>query len=131
VSIVGDRESSSAPYTTFAAAGDAAGVSILSTPNTGTGENDLFGAATARDGSTWAVGWYIDPSTGNHKTLVEHGVNGTWTVVPSPNPQPPAPGTPGDNGLASIAAIPGDGLWAVGDTTNVPGNAAPLILFHR
>ena len=32
---------------------------------------------------------------------------------------------------ASIAAIPGDGLWAVGDTTNVPGNAAPLIMFHR
>ena len=71
-------------------------------------------------------------STGNHNTLVEHGVNGTWKVVSSPNPQPPAPGSPGDNGLASVAAIPhGGGLWAVGDTTNVDGNSAPLILFHE
>jgi hypothetical protein len=32
-------------------------------------ENDLFAATTAADGSTWADGWYIDPSTGDHETL--------------------------------------------------------------
>jgi len=26
----------------------------------------------------------VDPSTGNHNTLVEHCVNGTWTIVPEP-----------------------------------------------
>jgi hypothetical protein len=36
---------------------------------------------------------------------------------------------PGDNALASVAAIPGDGLRIVGKTTNVDGNDAPLILF--
>lgn len=130
VTLVGDRESSTAPYTSFAASGDADGVSLVATRNRGSGENDLFSATTAGDGSTWAVGWFIDPSTGLHKTLAEHGVNGTWSLVSSPNPQPPAPGTPGDNGLASVTAIAGGGLWAVGDTTNVDGNAAPLIVFH-
>jgi hypothetical protein len=126
VSVVGDRESSLAPYTTFVASGDDRGVSLVTTPNSGTGENDLFGAATAADGSTWAVGWLIDPSTGNHETLVEHEVKGTWSVVHSPNPN----SSLGDDGLSSVAAIPGGGLWAVGLTTNADGNNAPLILHH-
>jgi hypothetical protein len=71
------------------------------------------------------------PEHGPHDTLVEHGVNGLWTVLPSTNPQPPAPGTPGDDGLASIVTIPGGGMWAVGNTTNVDGNRAPLIMFDR
>jgi hypothetical protein len=40
------------------------------TPNAGTGENDRFAAATAADGSTWAVGWDINTSTGNHDPLI-------------------------------------------------------------
>jgi Phosphoesterase family len=127
VSVVGDRESSVAPYTTFVAAGGEDRVSLVPTPNTGAGENDLFGAATARDGSTWAVGWFIDPSTGNHNTLVEHGVKGIWSVVDSPDPNQSL----GDNGLSSVAEIPGGGLWAVGQTTNTDGNRATLILFHE
>ncbi len=123
VSVVGDRESSTAPYTTFVAAGTASGASLVTTPNAGVGENDLFGATTAADGSTWAVGWTIDDS-GDHQTLVEQGVSGQWTVASSPNPNP------GDNGLASITATPGGGLWAVGVTTNSAGNFATLILHH-
>jgi hypothetical protein len=132
VTIVGDRESSTAPYTTFVASGGLRGLNIETSPSKGHGENDLFSVTTAGDGSLWAVGWYIDPRTGNHNTLVEHETSAGWTLVSSPNPQPPAPGTPGDNGLASIAVIPnGGGLWAVGNTTNVDGNAAPLILYHE
>jgi hypothetical protein len=124
--VVGDRESSAAPYTTFVAAGDGSGVRLVSSPNVGAGENDLFSAATALDGTTWAVGWLIDPTTGNHNTLVEHGVHGVWSVVDSPNPNPSL----GDNGLASVAVIPGGGLWAVGLTTNSDGNNAALIVHH-
>ena len=123
LSVVGDRESSAAPYTTFVAAGPASGVSLVTTPNAGTGENDLFGATTAADGSTWAVGWTID-ANGDHQTLIEQGVGGQWTVASSPDPNP------GDNGLSSITAIPGGGLWAVGVTTNAAGNFATLILYH-
>jgi hypothetical protein len=126
LTVVGDRESSTAPYTTFVASGDDEGVRLVASPNVGAGENDLFSAATADDASTWAVGWLIDPSTGNHNTLVEHGVNGAWSVVASPNPNP----SNGDNGLSSVAAIPGGGLWAVGLTTSAAGNNAPLILHH-
>jgi hypothetical protein len=126
ISIVGDRETGKAPYTTLVAAGPTRHVSILSTPNSGAGENDLFGATTAADGSTWAVGWLIDPSTDNHLTLIEHGVEGQWSVVPSPNPN----ASLGDVGLAGIVAVPGGGLWAVGETTNTAGNYATLILYH-
>jgi hypothetical protein len=123
LNVVGDTESSSSPYTTLVAGGAPNKLSILGTPNSGAGENDLFAAATAADGSSWAVGWEIDPSSGNHQTLTLQGVSGTWSVVPSPSP-----GT-SDNGLAGVTAIPGGGLWAVGIQTN-NGNAATLILHH-
>jgi hypothetical protein len=123
LSVVGDTESGLAPYTTLVAAGAPNKLSISNTPSSGAGENDLFAAATAADGSTWAVGWFIDPSSGNHQTLALQGVSGTWSVAPTPNP-----GT-SDNGLAGITAIPGGGVWAVGIQTN-NGNAATLILYH-
>jgi hypothetical protein len=123
VSIVGDRESSTAPYSTFVAAGPPSSVGIVSTPDVGTGENDLFAATTGSDGSTWAVGWEIDASSGVHNTLIEQGAGGSWSVVPSPNT-----GT-GDNGLAGITAVPGGGLWAVGVSAS-NGNFSTLIMYH-
>jgi hypothetical protein len=117
LTIVGDRESSTAPYTTLVAAGAPNSLSLLNSPNNGTGEQDLFAATTAPDGSTWAAGWFLN---GSEQTLTEHGVNGTWSIVASPSP-----GT-GDNGFAGIAGIPGGGLWAVGVTSN-NGNFSTLI----
>jgi hypothetical protein len=122
VSIVGDRESSTAPYTTFVASGAPGSVSIASTPNNGTAENDLFAATTAADGSTWAAGWYIN-SSGTHQTLVEQNAGRTWSLVPSPNT-----GT-GDNGLAGISAVPGGGIWAVGVSSS-HSNFSTLIMYH-
>jgi hypothetical protein len=122
LSLVGDTESSTAPYTTLVAAGAPGSQQILSTPNNGSGENDLFAAATAADGSTWAVGWYINAS-GTHQTLTEQGVGGVWSLAPSPNVNT------GDNGLAGVAAIPGGGLWAVGVSAG-KGNFSTLIMWH-
>jgi hypothetical protein len=126
VTTVGDRESSKAPYTSYVASGAPSDVDGVSTPNRGAGENDLFGIATASDGTMWAVGWFIDPSSGNHLTLVEQGAGGTWSLVPSPSPN----SANGDNGLSSVAPIPGGGLWAVGNTNNAAGNRATLVLHH-
>jgi hypothetical protein len=124
VSVVGDRESSTAPYTTFVAAGAPPnGVGIVGTPDVGTGENDLFAATTAADGSTWAAGWEIDPSSLVHSTLIEQGSAGVWTVVPSPN------SGSGDNGIAGITSVPGGGLWAVGVSSS-NGNFSTLIMYH-
>jgi hypothetical protein len=127
VTVVGQQETDTAPYTTYVAAGLPKSLSILATPNAGTGENDLFGVDLAADGSSWAVGWNIDTTTGNHDPLILHGVNGKWSVASSPNL-----GT-GDSGFAAIAAIPGGGLWAVGVTGpgKGKGNYSTLIEFHQ
>jgi hypothetical protein len=123
LNVVGDRETSVAPYTTLVVAGAPKGLSVVASPNNGSGENDLFAATTAGDGSTWAVGWFIDSSSGNHQTLIEHGASGQWSLDTSPNPGA------GDNGLAGITAVPGGGLWAVGVTAG-KGSFSTLILHH-
>jgi len=116
--LVGARESDVTPFTTLVAANGA----LVDSPNNGSGEQDLFAATTAADGSMWAGGWYIDPN-GDHQTLIEHGVGGNWSITPSPSPGS------GDSGIAGITAIPGGGLWAVG----IGGGKNPrtLIEFHR
>lgn len=127
LTVVGQQETDTAPYTTYVAAGAPGGLSIQSTPNSGSGENDLFGVETAADGSTWAVGWDINTSTGNHDPLILQGINGVWSLVPSPSL-----GTGTDTGLEAITAIPGGGLWAVGVTAppNGVGSYSTLIEFH-
>ena len=127
VTVVGQQESDVSPYTTYVAAGAASNVSLQTTPNAGTGENDLFAAATAADGSTWAVGWDLDTATGNHDPLVIQGINGVWSLIASPSL-----GTGTDTGFAGISAIPGGGLWAVGVTAppKGAGSYSTLIEFH-
>jgi hypothetical protein len=125
LTLVGQEETDTVPYTTYVAAGPPNSLTIQATPNAGTGENDLFGAATANDGSTWAVGWLINPSTGNHEPLILQGQNGVWSLVSNPM-QPPG----SDSGFASVTAIPGGGLWAVGVTSNPQGNNSALIEYH-
>jgi hypothetical protein len=103
------------------ASGQLPGLSLVTTPNAaGGGEQDLFAATTAGDGSTYAAGWFLGSS---EQTLIEHSVNGQWTIDPTPDP-----GT-GDNGFAGITAVPGGGLWAVGVAAN-NGNFSTLIAYH-
>jgi hypothetical protein len=122
---VGEQETDTAPYTTYVTQGAPGALSIQTTPNAGAGENDLFAAATAADGSTWAVGWDINTTSGNHDPLILQGINGVWSLVSSP-------GFPAgsDSGLAAITAIPGGGLWAVGVTASSKSNYSTLIEFH-
>jgi len=73
------------------------------------------------------VGWNIDTTTGNHNPLILHGVNGGWSLASSPSL-----GVGSDSGFAAIAAIPGGGVWAVGETGagKGKGNYSTLIEFH-
>jgi hypothetical protein len=123
LTLAGDRESDTAPYTTEVATGGPSSLSLVTSPNNGTGENDLFSATTAADGSTYTAGWYVDPSSGNYFSLIEHGTGGVWSVEATPNPGS------GANGFASITAIPGGGLWAVGNYAN-SGNNATFVAYH-
>lgn len=123
LSIVGDRENSTSPYTTLVEAGSPKSLAIQATPNSGSGEQDLFAAATASDGSTYAAGWDIVDSNDDHDSLILHGVGNSWNIDTTPDP-----GT-GDNGFAGITAVPGGGLWAVGVTSN-NGNYSTFIAYH-
>jgi hypothetical protein len=125
LTIVGQQETDTVPYTTYVAAGAPGSLSILTTPNNGTTENDLFATAIAADGSTWAVGWYVDPVSDNHDPLVLQGVNNVWNLVSSPSFS-----SGGDSGLAAITAIPGGGLWAVGVTATSKSNYSAVIEWH-
>jgi hypothetical protein len=53
------------------------------------------------------------------------GINGTWSVVSTPSLK-----VGSDSGLAAITAIPGGGMWAVGETGSAKGNYATLIEYH-
>ena len=122
LTLVGQQESDSAPYTTYVASGSPSALAIEATPNVNGDENDLFGAETAADGSTWAIGWAEDTSGDVHTPLVLHSANGSWSIVATPSLK-------GDSGFAGIAAIPGGGLWAVGETSG-QGNYSTLIEYH-
>lgn len=122
LTLVGDRENSTSPYTTEIATGAPNRLSLANSPNNGTGENDLFATTTAADGSTYAVGWYINAS-GTHQTLILHGINGQWSIDTSPNV------STGDNGLAGVAQVPGAGQWAVGASSG-SGTFSTLIAYH-
>jgi hypothetical protein len=125
LTLVGEQESDTAPYTTYVTAGAPTALSIQSTPNLGTGENDPFAVTIANDGTTWVVGWAINTTSGNHDPLVLQGVNGVFSVVSVPNPT-----NGGDSGFAAITTIPGGGMWAVGGTATAKSNVSTLIEFH-
>jgi hypothetical protein len=122
LTLIGDRENSTSPYTTEVATGAPNSLSLVNSPNNGTGENDLFATTTAADGSTYAVGWYINAS-GTYQTLILHGVNGQWSIDTSPNV------STGDNGFAGVAQVPGGGQWAVGVSSG-SGNFSTLIAYR-
>jgi hypothetical protein len=122
LTVAGDRGSDTAPFTTLVASGAPSFLSLVTTPNV-TGENNLYAATTAADGSTYAAGWSVDPATGVYLSEILHGVNGQWSVDTSPDPGS------GSNGFAGIAAVPGGGVWAVGVTSNKANNST-FIGYH-
>jgi plastocyanin len=81
--------------------------SVVPSPNVGTSENRLIGAAGVSPGDVWAVGFY--GASGTEQTLIEHWDGTAWSVVPSPNP-----GTRNEL-LAAVATWAND-VWAVGFT---------------
>jgi plastocyanin len=80
--------------------------STVPSPNVGTSENRLQGAAAIAANDVWAVGFYgIAP---NEQTLIEHWDGTAWSIVPSPSP-----GTARSE-LLDVAAVSSGDVWAVG-----------------
>jgi hypothetical protein len=122
LTVVGNRGSDTAPFTTFTASGAPASLALATTPNA-TGENNLYATTTAANGTVYAVGWSVDPSTGVYDTEALHESGGTWTLDTAPDPGN------GTNGFAGVAAVPGGGVWAVG-VTSAKANNSSLIAYH-
>ncbi len=80
---------------------------IVSSPNGGTGHNQLTSVAAVSATNLWAVGNDTN-SNSPSQTLIEHWNGTSWKVVASPNV-----GT-SDNGLSSVTAVTATNLWAVG-----------------
>jgi hypothetical protein len=125
LTVVGEQETDTVPYTSYVAAGPPTGLAIQSTPALGSGENDPFAVTVANDGTTWVVGWAINPATDLHDPLVLEGSNGVFSVVSVPNPS-----SGGDSGFAAITTVPGGGMWAVGGTATAKSNVQTFIEFH-
>ena len=88
--------------------------SVVSSPNAGPYDNELWGIAAAGPDDIWAVGYFVDgPAT--ESSLVEHWDGQQWQVIPSPNP----PGSP-QNLLRGVSAGAANNAWAVGASDNSP-----------
>ena len=92
---------------------------IISTPNVGSGNSELYGVEVVSANDVWAVGRYSD-ATG-YKTLAMHWDGSAWSIVASPNVGSQF------NQLFSVTAISSDNVWAVGASSDNNVLFKPLI----
>src|SRR6266571_5267668 len=81
--------------------------SIVSSPNSGTGNNYLFGVSCLTSSSCTAVGSY----NGGAQVLIESWNGTSWSIVPSPS-------TVGNNYLSSVSCASFSFCTAVGSINN-------------
>jgi len=97
----------SVPQLTLSAPACNSSWTAVTSPNSGTGLNELNGIAAAAANDGWAVGDYRD-SAGVDRALAEHWNGTAWNIVATPNVGA------GDNVFASIASVGSNDVWAVG-----------------
>lgn len=87
---------------------DGASWSRVSSPNFGSGTDQLRGVVALAPDDVWAVGSYGVGAAGNLRTLALHWDGSGWTKVQTPSPGPSAT-------LTAVSAVAPDDVWAVGD----------------
>ncbi len=81
--------------------------SAVTSPNVGSGFDELNAIAASAAHDVWAVGDFVN-SSGVAQTLAEHWNGSAWSVVPTPNQGA------GDNILGSVVTVGSTDVWAVG-----------------
>jgi hypothetical protein len=110
VRAVGDAQDGVVSLRTFALSSEGSSFSVQPTANPAVGDNRLMGVTAVNDDESWAVGSFLDDTSGSLFTLiVTGGERGTWTPVTSPNPS-----NGGDNQLSAVTKVGAHDLWAVG-----------------
>ncbi|MFN2582189.1 MAG: hypothetical protein ABR498_05550, partial [Candidatus Dormibacteria bacterium] len=88
--------------------------SIEPSPNTSDAlSNGLNGVTCFDTGECWAVGYSYTGVSSDFQTLIEHRVNGTWSIVATPNPS-----TATESFLYGVACPTVNVCWAVGWDSN-------------
>src|SRR5579863_6557921 len=88
--------------------------SVVSSPNVGLFDNELWSVAGVAPDDIWTVGLNWASPGDVVATLTEHWDGSTWSVVSSPNP----PG--GDNDLHGVVAVASNNVWALGGSASGP-----------
>jgi len=89
---------------------------VITSPNPSQ-DCDLRAIQCVSANEAWAVGSYITSESFENRTLILHGVNGAWSVTPSPNPGSSCSSGSvqwGGNVLNSLAVVSASNVWAVG-----------------
>jgi hypothetical protein len=99
--------------------------SVVSSPDTGTSDNDLWSMSGRSPADIWAVGSLL-PSAGATivQTLALHYNGSTWTRVPTPDFGHQA------NSLYGVAALPDGTAWATGIYTQASGHTGRALTEH-
>jgi hypothetical protein len=95
--------------TTVRADAAPSGWSVISSPNEGSGQNELDSVSCSSRTECMAVGTWSD-GTANLQTLAESRVGTTWSVTPTSNPGS------GENWLNGVSCIGENNCVAVGDS---------------
>jgi hypothetical protein len=84
----------------------------------------LTSVAAAGTNDVWAVGEYVNSTSGNTHTLIEHWNGRRWSIVPGPNPGALS------NSLTSITALNGDNIWAAGNYRDTKDGGSKAMIVH-
>jgi len=107
--------------------------STVSSPNPGgtTNSSDyssLNGVSADSATDAWAVGYYINPTTGAFETLALHWNGTKWSTVSSPNPGGTSSGD--QSTLSGVSAESATDAWAVGYYDNPTTFATETLALH-
>jgi hypothetical protein len=101
--------------------------SKVASPNPGgTTSNFLTGVSAHSATDAWAVGGYINPTTGASETLALHWNGTKWSKVASPNPG----GSSDYSYLNGVSANSATDAWAVGTYGNLTTGAEETLILH-
>jgi hypothetical protein len=101
--------------------------SVVTSPDPGTGINQLVGVTVVSTSDVWSVGDYTASYGGVLQPLIEHYNGTSWSVVSSPTVDS------GTNSyeLLSVAAISSADIWAVGSNFNSSSvSPTPTLIEH-
>jgi hypothetical protein len=115
-------------YPTGAANASTAAFAITASPEQGTSNNQLLGAAAVSARSVWSVGYYQSQfCVCSQRTLSVHWNGTRWSIVSTPDPATQS----GDYDLLrGTAGVSSSDVWAVGDTGNASSGTDRSLIEH-